>query len=75
MYSSTLSLTSALDGRGWLTPRPGRFTPGKETWHPLYRRLCGPQGRYGRIRKMSPPQVLDPRTVQPCVKNVKFKNE
>ena len=29
-YSSTLSLTSALD-RSWLsTPRPGRFTPGKE---------------------------------------------
>jgi hypothetical protein len=27
MYSSTLSLTSALDGSGWLTPRPGRFTP------------------------------------------------
>jgi hypothetical protein len=26
--SSTLSLTSALDGGGWSTPRPGRFTPG-----------------------------------------------
>jgi len=30
-YSSTLSLTSALDAGGWSTPRPGRFTPGKET--------------------------------------------
>ena len=29
-YSSTLSLTSALDGGGWSTPRPGRFTPGKD---------------------------------------------
>jgi hypothetical protein len=29
-YSSVLSLTSALDGCGWLTPRPGRFTPGKD---------------------------------------------
>ena len=29
MYSCTLSLTSAPDGDGWLTPRPGRFTPGK----------------------------------------------
>ena len=29
MYSSTLPLTSALDGGGWSTPRPGRFTPGK----------------------------------------------
>jgi len=26
-YSSTLSLNSALDGGGWSTPRPGRFTP------------------------------------------------
>ena len=30
MYSSTLSLTSALDGDWWSTPRPGRFTPGKD---------------------------------------------
>ena len=29
-YSSTLSLTSALDGGGWSTPHPGRFTPGKD---------------------------------------------
>ena len=29
-YGSTLSLTSALDGSGWSTPRPGRFTPGKD---------------------------------------------
>ena len=28
-YSSTLALPSALDAGGWLTPRPGRFTPGK----------------------------------------------
>jgi len=26
MYSPTLSLTSALDGSGWQTPRPGRCT-------------------------------------------------
>jgi hypothetical protein len=30
MYSSTLSLTSALDGGGWSTPRSGRFTPGND---------------------------------------------
>jgi len=29
-YSSTLSLTSALDGGGWSTPHPGRFTSEKE---------------------------------------------
>ena len=27
---STISLTSALDGGVWLTPRPGRFPPGKK---------------------------------------------
>jgi len=27
MYSSTLPSTTALDGGGWSTPRPGRFTP------------------------------------------------
>jgi len=29
-YNSALSLTSALDGGGWTTPRPGRYTPGKD---------------------------------------------
>jgi hypothetical protein len=61
----TLSLTLALDESGWSTPRPGRFSPGKNTRYPLYRRLGGPQGRSGRVRKISPPPVLDPRTVQP----------
>jgi hypothetical protein len=40
---------------GWLAPRPGRFTPWKETRYPLYRRLGGPQGRSGRLWKISPP--------------------
>ena len=29
-------------GGGWLTPRPGGFTPGKGTRWPLYGRLGGP---------------------------------
>jgi hypothetical protein len=29
-YSSTLPLTSALDGGGWSTPRPGCFIPGED---------------------------------------------
>ena len=43
---------------GWSTPRPGRFTPPpppRKTRYPLYRRLGGPQGRSGRMRKISPP--------------------
>jgi hypothetical protein len=30
VYSSTPSLTSALDGGGCSNPRPGRFTPGRD---------------------------------------------
>jgi hypothetical protein len=38
--------------------------PGK-TRYPMYRRLGGPQGRSGQLRKISHPQKFDPRTVQP----------
>ena len=55
MYRSTLPSTSALDGGGWSTLLPDRFTPGKESRYPLYRRLGGPHGRSGRVRKISPP--------------------
>ena len=64
MYSSTLPSTSALDGGGWSTPRPGRFTPGKETRYPFYGRLSRRQVRSGRVRKISPPLGFDPRIVQ-----------
>ena len=57
------SLTSALDGSGWSAPRPGRFIP-ELTRYPLYRRLGRPQGRSGRVLKISPPPGFDPRTVQ-----------
>ena len=50
-----LFITSALDGGGWSAPRPSRFTPGKETRYPWYRRLCRPQDLFGRVRKISPP--------------------
>ena len=30
MYSSTLPLTSAIEGGGWSTPLPGHFNPGKD---------------------------------------------
>ena len=70
MYSSTLSLTSALDGGGWLTPRPGRFNPGKEIRYPLFRRLGGPQGRSGRVREISSLPEFDPRIVQPVAQSL-----
>jgi hypothetical protein len=61
LYSS---LTSALDGSGWLTPHRVHLTPGKETRYPLCRRLDGPQGRSGRVQKKSPSPEFDPQTVQ-----------
>jgi hypothetical protein len=66
MCNLTLSLTSAVDGGGWSTPRPGRFLPGK-CHYPLYRGLCEVQGRSGRVQKISPPQEFDLQTVQPLV--------
>ena len=39
--------------------------PPVKTRYPLYRRRGGPQGRFGRVRKISPPPGFDPRTVQP----------
>ena len=51
-------------GLGVLTPRPGRFTFAKENQCPLYR-MCGPQFRFGWVRKISRPPGFDPRTVQP----------
>ena len=43
---------------------PAALPPGK-TRYPLYRRLGGPQGRSGRVRKISPQPEFDPRTAQP----------
>jgi hypothetical protein len=40
------------------------LTPVK-TRYRLYRKMGGPQGRYGRMRKISPPPGFDPRNVQP----------
>ena len=64
MYSSTIFLTSALDVVGCQRHDPAAFPPGK-TRYPLYRRLGGPQGRYGRVQKISPSPGFDHRTVQP----------
>jgi len=64
LYSSSLSLTSALEGVGGQRHATAALPPGK-TRHPLYRKLGGHQGRSGRVRKISPPSGFDPWTVQP----------
>jgi hypothetical protein len=59
-YSSTLSLTSALDGVGGQRHTLAALPPGK-TRYPLYRRLGGAQGQSGRVREILPPPGFDPR--------------
>ena len=51
-------------GMGGPRHSPAALPPFK-TRYPTYRRLGGPQGRSGRVRKISPPQGFDHRTVQP----------
>jgi len=53
MYQVYSFFNTDINGGGWSTPRPRRFTPQKETWCPLYSMFCGSQGRSGRVRKMS----------------------
>ena len=43
---------------------PAALPPWKARY-PLHRRLGGPRNRSGRVRKISPPPGIDPRTVQP----------
>jgi hypothetical protein len=43
---------------------PTALHPGKNRY-PLYKKLGGPQGRSGRVQKISVPPRLDLRTFQP----------
>ena len=58
-------MTTALEGGEGSASRPGRSLPPGKTRYPLYRRMCGPQGRYGQVRKISPPPGFDLLTLQP----------
>ena len=52
-------------GVGGQRHAPAAALPPGNTRYLLYRRLGGPQGRSGRLRKISPPPGFDPQTVQP----------
>jgi len=58
-------MTSALEGGEGSASRPGSILPPGKTRYPLYRRLGGPQGRCGLVRKISTHRDSIPRTVQP----------
>ena len=59
-------MTTALEGVEWSAARPGRTLPPGKTRYPFYRRMCGPQGRFGRAKNLVPTGILS-RTVQPLV--------
>jgi hypothetical protein len=63
-YSSTPSLTSALDGGRWSTPHPSRFTPGKDPVPIVQEAGWAPEAVWSGA-EISPPPVFDPRTVEP----------
>jgi len=58
--SYTRSLTSSLDGVGGQRHAPAALPPGK-TRYLFYRRLGGPQGRSGRVQKIS---ITGPASLQ-----------
>jgi len=57
-------MTTALEGGEGSASRPGCSLPPGKTRYPLYRRLGGPQGRSGQVRKSSTLPGFDLRTVQ-----------
>jgi hypothetical protein len=64
-YSTTLSLTSALDGGWWSTPHAGHLTPGNTPGTHCTGGWVGPTAGVDGRGKSSPPQGFDPRNVQP----------
>jgi hypothetical protein len=64
-YSSTLSLTSALDGGQWLTSRPGRFTPVRNPV-PIIQDVGWAPGPVSTgAKNLASQPGFDPRSVQP----------
>ena len=59
-------MTAALEGGEWSAARPDRTLPPGKTRYPFYRRLCGPQDRFGRTENLVPTGIRS-RTVQPLV--------
>jgi len=62
-YNSTLSLTSAADGGRCLTPRRGRFIPGKDAAPTAHENGLA-QGRSGLVKKIFHTSEFDLRTSQ-----------
>ena len=59
-YSSTLSLTSALDGGGWLKPHPVALPPGNRPGTHCIGGWVGPRASLDRYRKSHPTGIWSP---------------
>jgi hypothetical protein len=57
-------MTTVLEGGEGSASGPGRSLPPGMSRYPLYRRMGGPQGWPGQVRKISPQPEFDPWTVQ-----------
>jgi hypothetical protein len=69
MYSSTFSLTLTLDGNGWSTATPARFTRGKGPMV-IVQEAGWPRAGVDGCEKSplpTPPTEFDPRAVYPVV--------
>ena len=64
-YSWKFYLTSTLDGCGWSTPRPGRFTAWVRDPVPTVQEVEWVAGQVWRVEENLLRTSVDPRTVQP----------
>lgn len=62
---STLSLTSTLEGAGWVRPHSGRFNPVKKPLAHILQEAEWASGSVWRVRKMWLPTGFEPHTVSP----------
>jgi len=62
-------MTAALEEGEWSAARPGRILPPGNTRYPFYRRLGGPQGRYGEAENLVPTGIRS-RTFQPVAQSL-----
>jgi hypothetical protein len=58
--NSTLPLTSALDRGGWSTPRPGRFTPGKDSVPTVLEAMWTPKSFWTGAEYLAPTGIRSP---------------
>ena len=60
MYGSTLPSTSTLDGGGWSTSHPGRFTPGKDPVPIVQEAGWAPGLVWTRAENLAPNEIRSP---------------